>query len=154
MYVNGVQVSTSNTVTISPLDLKPALNYMGRSQTSNTLLNGTIDDFRIYNYAMTATQVAQLPGVLSDVKKVDFKTGLSLYPQPATDVLHINHPVKLANSLSTLSVFTMDGRTVLSSIAANIDEKGLDVSNIPTGIYLLKWTNGDETLVKRFVVKH
>ena len=155
MYVNGVQVSTSNTVTISPLDLKPALNYIGRSQTTtNPLLNGTIDDFRIYNYAMTATQVAQLPGLPSDVKKVDYKTDLSLYPQPATDVLHINNPAKSTTSLSTITVFTMDGRTVLNSVAANFDEKGLDVSNIPSGIYMLKWTNGDETLVKRFVVKH
>jgi len=154
LYVNGVQVSTSNAVTISPLDLKPALNYIGRSQTSNPLFNGSIDDFRIYNYALTATQVAQIPGVLSDVKKIEANAGLSIYPQPATDVLHINYPATLANSLSTLSVFTMDGRKVLSSVAANLIDKGLDVSNIPSGIYLLQWTNGDETLMKRMFVKH
>lgn len=60
MYVNGKQVAESNAITISPLDFKPVLNYIGRSQFSDPLLNGRVDDFRVYNYALTADEIAEL----------------------------------------------------------------------------------------------
>lgn len=60
MYVNGKQVAESNSFTISLLDFKPVLNYIGRSQFPDPLLNGRIDDFRVYNYALTADEVAEL----------------------------------------------------------------------------------------------
>jgi fibronectin type 3 domain-containing protein len=60
MYVNGKLVAESNTLNISPLDFKPVLNYIGRSQFSDPLLNGRIDDFRIYNYALEPEEIAKL----------------------------------------------------------------------------------------------
>lgn len=62
MYVNGVLVGTSTAVTIRPLDFKPILNYIGRSQFPDPLLNGNIDDFRVYNYGLSASEVAALIG--------------------------------------------------------------------------------------------
>ncbi|OCB71589.1 Por secretion system C-terminal sorting domain-containing protein [Flavobacterium glycines] len=60
MYVNGKLVATSNTINISPLDFKPIFNYIGRSQYSDSLLNAKVDDFKVYNYALTAQEIAQL----------------------------------------------------------------------------------------------
>jgi hypothetical protein len=62
MYVNGSLVSQSTAITIRPLDFKPILNYIGRSQYPDPLLNGNIDDFRVYNYALSATEIAALIG--------------------------------------------------------------------------------------------
>jgi fibronectin type 3 domain-containing protein len=59
LYVGGAPVAT-NVYTINPtgFDFKPANNYIGKSQFgSDPLFNGRIDDFRIYNYALTASQV-------------------------------------------------------------------------------------------------
>jgi hypothetical protein len=64
MYVNGKLVDESNTFTISPLDFKPVLNYIGRSQYPDALLNGYIDDFRIYNYALSANEVGMIAGLV------------------------------------------------------------------------------------------
>jgi hypothetical protein len=60
LYVNGELVAESNEVTIRPIDFKPVLNYIGRSQYSDPLLNGSIDDFRVYNYALSAGEVGDL----------------------------------------------------------------------------------------------
>jgi len=65
MYVNGTLVAASTAITIRPLDFKPVLNYIGRSQFSaDPLLKGNIDEFRIYNYALTASQIQGLAGTL------------------------------------------------------------------------------------------
>lgn len=61
LYVNGNVVDQINQAPISPLDFKPVLNFIGRSQYPNDpLLNGSIDDFRIYNYKITPAKVAEL----------------------------------------------------------------------------------------------
>ncbi len=62
LYVNGVAVA-SNVAAINPtaFDFKPANNYIGKSQFgADPLFNGRIDDFRIYNYALTASQVKEV----------------------------------------------------------------------------------------------
>lgn len=153
MYVNGELVVASSSVTISPLNFKPVLNYIGRSQFSYPLFNGKIDDFRVYNYALSANEVAQISGVLSPVEKVDHESGFSLWPVPAKDVLHMTYSSENKNGMSTLSVFNIDGRLVVRKEAESICEKELDVSNLPSGIYMLQLTNKEESLMRRFVVK-
>ncbi len=57
LYVNGTLCGTK-TLNISPAELRPTLNYIGRSQFSaDPLLRGTVRDFRIYNYALSAEQI-------------------------------------------------------------------------------------------------
>jgi hypothetical protein len=70
VYVNGALVAESGSVNIKPIDFKPVLNYIGRSQFADPLLNGRIDDFRIYNYALSANEVAQLSAIVTDVDEV------------------------------------------------------------------------------------
>lgn len=60
MYVNGELVDESAAINISPLDFKPVLNYIGRSQYPDPLFNGRIDEFRLYNYVLSADEVSQL----------------------------------------------------------------------------------------------
>jgi hypothetical protein len=72
MYVNGVQVATTTAITIRPLDFKPILNYIGRSQFADPLFNGNIDDFRVYNYALSASEITQLLGTSQTITFNDF----------------------------------------------------------------------------------
>jgi hypothetical protein len=47
-------------MTINPIDFKPTLNYIGKSQFAvDPYFNGRIDDLKIYNYARTVEEVAQ-----------------------------------------------------------------------------------------------
>lgn len=60
LYVDGEQKASSAAVTLTPADIRPALCYIGASQfEADPLYRGRIDDVRIYNYALTADEVAQ-----------------------------------------------------------------------------------------------
>lgn len=60
LYVNGALIDTK-TITWNPSDIAPLLNYLGDSQfTADPLFNGAIDDFRIYNSGLSASEVAAM----------------------------------------------------------------------------------------------
>ena len=60
IFVNGEEVATSTSVNISPSDIAPVLNYIGRSQfNADPLLQGYIDDVRIYNRVLSASDISK-----------------------------------------------------------------------------------------------
>lgn len=61
LYVNGAQVGQNTAMTLKPSSLgNTTLNYLGKSQYADPYLNGQLDDFRIYNGALTAGEVFSL----------------------------------------------------------------------------------------------
>ena len=61
LYVNGAEVASSSAFTIKPSDFSPALNYIGDSQfDADPGFDGLVDDFRVYNHALPAADVAAL----------------------------------------------------------------------------------------------
>ncbi len=58
LWVDGDAVGSSSAITIKPSDIRPVLNYIGRSQyASDPMFSGLIDDVRIYNYPLTAQEL-------------------------------------------------------------------------------------------------
>ncbi|MCR4602053.1 MAG: RICIN domain-containing protein [Prevotella sp.] len=61
IYLDGEQLAQTDAITISPQDVNPIINYIGRSQfNSDPYLTAYLDDVRIYNYALTSDEVSQL----------------------------------------------------------------------------------------------
>ena len=61
LYVDGVQVGQNTAMTLTPASLgNTTLNYIGRSQYADPNLDGQIDQFRIYNRALSAAEVLGL----------------------------------------------------------------------------------------------
>jgi hypothetical protein len=62
LYVNGAQVAQNTAMTLNAASLGATTqNWLGRSQfAADAYLNGQIDEFRIYNRALTAPEVQQL----------------------------------------------------------------------------------------------
>jgi hypothetical protein len=62
LYVNGAQVGQNTSMTLSPSSLgNTTNNWIGRSQYSaDPFLDGQIDEFRIYNRALSASEVLAL----------------------------------------------------------------------------------------------
>jgi len=78
IYVNGVEQATNaTTFTIKPSDLGiTAQNFIGKSQYSDNLFNGSVDDFRIYNYALSSSEIqTTLPVQLTGFKAQPVNTG-------------------------------------------------------------------------------
>ena len=61
LYLDGQAVATRSDFTIRPSDIAPSLCYIGRSMfTADPYFSGRLDDFRIYNYALSADEVKAL----------------------------------------------------------------------------------------------
>ncbi|MCR2804417.1 LamG-like jellyroll fold domain-containing protein [Paenibacillus soyae] len=67
LYVDGSQVGTNTSMTLKPSDLGATTqNWIGRSQYPDPYLDGRVDDFRIYDQALPADEIAALaaPGMV------------------------------------------------------------------------------------------
>jgi alpha-L-arabinofuranosidase B-like protein/concanavalin A-like lectin/glucanase superfamily protein/alpha-galactosidase-like protein len=63
LYLNGTPVATSANMTLKPSALgNTNQNWIGRSQYPDPYLNATVDDFAIYDHALSTAAVAALAG--------------------------------------------------------------------------------------------
>ncbi|CAO4163445.1 DUF642 domain-containing protein [Methylorubrum populi] len=60
LYVNGDLVSSSDTSIILPTSAAFTSNFIGRDYSSISLLNGQVDDFAVFNTALTQAEIKQL----------------------------------------------------------------------------------------------
>ena len=61
LYINGELNSSTTAITLRPTDVAPTLAYLGRSIfDADPALNGYLSDVRIYNYDLSAEEVANL----------------------------------------------------------------------------------------------
>jgi DUF1680 family protein len=61
MYVNGQVSGTNNAMTLNPTNLNnPGNRWIGRSQYGDPTLNAGIDEFHVFNRALTAAEVQSL----------------------------------------------------------------------------------------------
>ncbi len=78
LYVDGAQVAASSAFTIKPSDFNPVLNYVGDSQfDGDPGLNGLVDEFRVYNYALASGEISALAAGLPPAP-----SGLAATPGP------------------------------------------------------------------------
>lgn len=72
VYVDGEKVAESSDITIRPSDFSPVLNYIGRSQfAADPMLKSYVDDFRIYNYALSDEEVnAVMADIVNGVESI------------------------------------------------------------------------------------
>ena len=157
IYQNGELVAVSTDFTVRPIDFKPILNYIGRGETASLFFNGIIDDFRIYNYELSGEEIAELyDGVQTDVNIVndDFESGLSIYPVPVNNVLKFHYSTRNLQNNANIKLYNIFGSLILEEeLGSNLNGE-LNVSDIPAGIYLLTFTNGEEFVTKKIIVQH
>ncbi len=99
-------------------------------------------------------------GTIIESKKITAVTeplqdiSLSIYPNPTRDLLMVSIATKQTEKLS-LSLTTLDGKTVLTKELTISGESttDLNVSHLPSGIYLVKVFSEDGILVKMVVVQ-
>ena len=94
IYINGTLNATATDITLRPDDVAPTLCYLGRSMfDAYPAFNGMLSDIRLYNYELSAAEVAalanitdntssgyditteRLPAIADDVDNWDVHTG-------------------------------------------------------------------------------
>lgn len=69
IYVDGTQVASSTSITLTPADVAGVCNFLGRSQfVADPLLNANLDDVRIYNYVLSQSEIEAIAGNATTVE--------------------------------------------------------------------------------------
>lgn len=75
IYLDGQAVATNTTITTRPCDFSPIFNYIGRSQfPADPMLRAYVDDVRIYNYALSADDIALIAQGTDAVRELPMGT--------------------------------------------------------------------------------
>jgi hypothetical protein len=80
---------------------------------------------------------------LGDIKKTE--KGLAIYPNPATDFVHIENGSDV--TIETIDLYDVTGRNVKSYKSADIKDNAISVSNVVPGNYILKINNTSKKII-------
>ncbi len=68
IYLNGELKGENDGISIKPSDIRPVLNYIGRSQyAADPYMKAYVDDFIVYNYVLSAEEIADLATGIEDI---------------------------------------------------------------------------------------
>lgn len=144
MYKNGVLMGTS------PFNLFTAYDdnyfYLASIWGATNTFNGSVDDLKIYNYALTPTEVSSLftNNLLSTS---DFQQGdldVVLYPNPVKDVLH----VRLENEVKSIEIYSIEGKKVLEATDVQVD-----MSALKSGVYFVRIEDEQQGVSTKRILK-
>jgi hypothetical protein len=131
LFDNGALVSFATNFTATPQGVGHTFNdYIGRSQFGDPYYNGAIDEFRIYNNAVTPVQVEadyeagpnSTSGTSGALTSIQFNVSTNLI---LGGILSPNILASFANLTNTVNITTMPGITY-SSANTNIVTVGSD----------------------------
>ncbi|HET9656093.1 MAG TPA: family 43 glycosylhydrolase [Kineosporiaceae bacterium] len=138
LYLNGNVVARTTGVTVRPSDLydatKPYSGYIGRSlYGADPYLGGAIDDFRIYDQALSEAEVVRLSGNTGAIRTA--AVAQQKVP-PMVDDAHstVTLPVKPDTDLTTLApTFTVSPGATISPASGSTQDFGKPVTYTVTG---------------------
>lgn len=105
---------------------------LGLTETGGAnFFNGAIDDLKIYNYAISQSQVTALynPTTLATTENNASSGEISIYPNPAKDFVNIQSNIKV----KSVEIYNMAGQKVLNS-----KETKINTTNLKPGVYMVK----------------
>ena len=125
-YKNGVPVSgaTDSVLNLTSVSAADSGEYYCEIKNSNN-----------YTVKSNAAKLTTTPASVSDVAR---NTIIQLYPNPAKNKLFI--PVNTTD-LHSIVIMSMDGKRLMQT--ETIPESGLDISQLPAGMYILKISGGE-----------
>ena len=146
IYRNGTLVSTSNVAknTVNNIDIFTLGLTEGGS---GNYFNGAIDDLKIYNYAITDSEVANLYNNNSTlaVSEISKTKNIRIYPNPVKDFLHI----KSDSVIDKVEVFSLEGKKLKET-----NQNKIDVSELTSGVYIIKTIDNKGTIETNKFIKN
>lgn len=108
--------------------------------------NGAIDDLKIYNLDLSATEVSSLYTNNSlTAENFTVENKIKLYPNPVNDILNI----KTSGTVKSVEIFNTSGAKVKEENITAIDMKKL-----PAGMYMVKITDSEGKTITKKVIKN
>lgn len=145
MYVKE-NTGTQTAYTLSSLR---TITFLGGNVTVQKTDNSTgiyaISGLRYLNFKDLTTGIKEQNIPLSNTK-------LSTYPNPVTDLLNIDL-ADSQNNNGVISILSFDGKVLLEQKVTGAGIVKLDVSQLPRGIYLCRYSNATEVSTVKIAKK-
>ncbi|MCA0755058.1 putative Ig domain-containing protein [Paenibacillus sp. N4] len=133
LYVNGELKATNTNFTIKPSDFKPGANYIGKSQFNDPLFNGMIDEFRVYNYVLSADEVkAAMNNTANWIDK-------TLIPILLDEAAKVNAELYTEESVQVLQAEVSNAQSVYNNAAATQAEIDAAIASLFEALKGLQW---------------
>jgi hypothetical protein len=154
--ISGLSVSDGSYQTLQLSSLPSTETF--KSHTDNALKTNTVNvasnSFGITVPSLSTTAVLLKAGVITAVNNVfDQTKDLRIYPSPATDILNVDIPSKIAEPTHMI-IYDAGGKKVKSSVEAfdGHSPVKLNVSTLAKGYYVLLVQNKHVTATKSFTI--
>jgi hypothetical protein len=114
--------------------------------------NGAYNATSCYTLKVTTSSIALNE---AEVKTMDIRSGVIVYPQPASSYATIQFAGSEWKGTASLSVISQMGQ-LLSVQQINTDSRQyrLNVSNLANGVYYIRISNSGTTVTQKIVVQH
>lgn len=139
---------TGNTVTLnlsgSITELEPKLSYLGHTPNDSPFIinQNSIGMLSFKEIDISDSTLTNDTFLLND---------FSIYPNPVTDVVHINSKLPVVNS--TVVIYDITGRKVYDRKQSNKRFIKIDVSNLSSGQYFMQILNQYTSSIELLIIK-
>ncbi len=118
---------------------------------------GKIDDIRFYDRVVTANEIDQLfnlPGSCqpSGINETS-ETRFTIYPNPAHPDFTISCTKQFPPG-AAIEVFEITGKKINIEVKTNLDKREINLLNVPDGLYLVKITTPENTIVQKLQIQN
>jgi hypothetical protein len=152
LYINGIldKTYTNSTVPIS------YLCQMVIGQTDSTISSetffGKLDDFGMWNRALTSSEINQVfQSNLASIKSNASISNIRVYPNPANNILNFEY--EKSNKITEVKITNVIGEDVRKeNVGDNEGKLRVDISNLTNGIYFVTLSNGKESFIEKIIV--
>lgn len=137
VYINGISVLTGS---------KPTWNTSSGTDFTLRGFDGYVDDLKIYNYELSQADISSLY-TTNSLSSQDFNQSnleVSLYPNPANDVLNI----EMTNEVKSVEIFNLQGQKVITA-----NQKQINIENLASGMYLVNITDVNNFKIAKKIIK-
>ncbi|WP_298392921.1 LamG-like jellyroll fold domain-containing protein [Flavobacterium sp.] len=146
IYKNGALLGT-NTIAFNTLN-NGNLFRLGLTESGGVnYFNGTVDDLKIYNYAISDADVTSLfsNNILASENFTSQNLKATIYPNPTSD----NFSIEMENEVKSVEIYSIQGHKVLTS-----NTKDMNVSNLSKGMYLVKIEDSNNAVsTQKLIIK-
>ncbi|MFT7119952.1 MAG: subtilisin family serine protease/chitodextrinase [Neolewinella sp.] len=156
-FDNGQFYSASVTLDAGAYSLTDGAQFRFQNDAS-----GNNDQIYIDQVTVTGNEVAgaNAAGVISTIELIPTtrrfddvtdigEADVQIAPNPASDVVTI----RVHDPMSRITVYSIDGKQVFSRSYDGVEQTTIDVSSLPSGIYILSVQTDEELVTERMVIR-
>jgi hypothetical protein len=110
----------------------------------------SLQDVFPFSSEKIGTITITLEEVILGIEQNDLNDSISIYPNPADDYLTISNN---NTGIETIELYSVLGNKVFEKTDINSLTKSINISNLPSGVYLLKVIDSEKKSATKRIIK-